>query len=53
MLQYFEFDHNKVEENIIALNPTSNIFRVSTRTKEGIAELSKTLEDNLRLVIGK
>lgn len=53
MLQYFEFDHNKVEENIIALNPISNIFRVSTRTKEGIAELSKTLEDKLKVVIGK
>jgi hydrogenase nickel incorporation protein HypB len=53
MLQHFEFDHNKVEEDIIALNPKSNIFRVSTRTKEGILELSKELEDKLRLVIGK
>ncbi|QAA32931.1 hydrogenase nickel incorporation protein HypB [Clostridium manihotivorum] len=53
MLQHFEFDHNKVEENILALKPDANIFKVSTRTKEGIPELSKVLEEKLKATIGK
>lgn len=39
MIEYFDFDDKRVEQNAIDINPNVNIFRVSTRTESGLDEL--------------
>lgn len=39
MLPYFEFDDKRVEEDEKGVNPQAKVFRVSSRTGEGVEEL--------------
>ena len=39
MIKHFEFDDKRVEQNAIDINLDVNIFRVSTRTEDGLEEL--------------
>jgi len=48
MKQYFEFDDARVERNTTDLNPRAQVFRVSTRTNEGIEEFMGWLSEKIR-----
>ena len=39
MMPYFEFDDKRVEQNAVDVNPDVDIFRVSSKTGEGMDEL--------------
>lgn len=39
MLPYFEFDDKRVEADEMGVNPQAKVFRVSSRTGEGVEEL--------------
>ena len=41
MMQYFDFDDKRVEQNAIDINPDVDIFRVSSKTDEGMDEFVK------------
>lgn len=48
MMQYFEFDDNMVEKSVKLLNESSEIFRVSSKTREGIDPLVKFIEERVK-----
>lgn len=48
MKQYFEFDDARVERNTTDLNPRAKVFRVSTRTNEGIEDFMGWLSEKIR-----
>lgn len=45
MLQHFEFDDKRVEQNVLDLNGKAKIFRVSTKTGAGAADFAMWLSD--------
>ncbi len=48
MMPYFEFDESRVDANYKTVNPDAPLFRVSSRTKDGIQELSVFIEEHIR-----
>ncbi|PPK48156.1 hydrogenase nickel incorporation protein HypB [Clostridium algidicarnis] len=49
MIEHFEFDDNKVEIVTNSYNPSAEVFRVSTRTGEGIEDLVKYMKRTINL----
>lgn len=48
MMQYFEFDENKVLNDTISINDDCNIFKVSSRTGREINSLVKFIEEKVK-----
>ncbi|WP_133016117.1 hydrogenase nickel incorporation protein HypB [Clostridium cuniculi] len=48
MMQYFEFDENKVLNDTISINDDCNIFKVSSRTGREINSLVKFIEERVK-----
>lgn len=48
MMEYFDFDDIKVEQDVKKLNPSSEVFRISSRNGEGIYCLCKYLEEKMK-----
>lgn len=48
MMQYFEFDENKVLNDTISINDDCNIFKVSSRTGREINSLVKFIEKRVK-----
>ncbi len=48
MKQYFEFDDSRVERNTKDLNPRAEVFRVSTRSNEGVEDFMNWLSAKIR-----
>ncbi|AGK96642.1 hydrogenase nickel incorporation protein HypB [Clostridium pasteurianum] len=53
MMPYFDFDDEKVERNIKRLNFASDVFKVSSRTGEGLNSLVTYIEDKVKTRIKK
>ena len=53
MKEYFEFDDKRVEQDALDINPKANIFRVSTRTDEGLNEFLGWLSEQISLKINR
>lgn len=53
MMEYFDFDDDRVEQNVKLLNESSDVFRVSSRTGEGIDLLINSIEDKVKTRIEK
>lgn len=49
MLEYFDFDDNKVEKSIKAINSPADVFRVSSRTGEGIDSLAACIDEKVKI----
>lgn len=48
MMEYFEFDDNKVEENVKELNPLAATFRISSRTGQGLNSFVTYIEEKIK-----
>ncbi len=48
MKPYFEFDDVRVENDTLDRNPKAKIFRVSSRTEDGLKELCEWVESKLK-----
>ena len=48
MMQYFEFDEDKVLNDTISINDDCNIFKVSSRTGREINSLVKFIEEKVK-----
>lgn len=48
MKEHFDFDDEKVENIAKDMNPKLEVFRVSTRTEQGMDELIKFVEKNIK-----
>ena len=53
MRQYFEFDDAKVEADARGVNPNVNVFRVSSRTGDGLDELVEWISKKVNVILGK
>lgn len=53
MMEYFDFDDDRVEQNVKLLNSSSTIFRVSSRTGEGLNSLVTYIEEKVKTSIKK
>lgn len=53
MLPYFEFDPERVERNVLDLNGTAKVFRVSTKTGDGAEEFVSWLSARIDAKIKK
>lgn len=53
MIEHFEFDDNKVESVTNSYNPNTEVFRVSTRTGEGVEKLVKYIKETIDSKINK
>lgn len=53
MMKHFEFDDTKVENNIRLINPSVDIFRVSTRDGKGVDILAELIESGVKEKIFK
>lgn len=53
MMEYFEFDDNKLEQNVKYLNSSSEVFRISSRTGEGLNLLVKYIEERVKTRVNK
>jgi hydrogenase accessory protein HypB len=53
MMKYFDFNDNKVEENINALTLSSHVFRISSRTGDGLDSLVTYIEEKTKARIEK
>ncbi|MBK1811093.1 hydrogenase nickel incorporation protein HypB [Clostridium sp. YIM B02505] len=51
MMEHFDFDDNKVEEDIRLLNLSSEVFRISSRTGEGLNSLATYVEGKINVRI--
>jgi hydrogenase nickel incorporation protein HypB len=47
MIEYFDFDDKKVEQNVKDINPSSELFRISSRSGQGIDSICKYIESKL------
>lgn len=52
MLEHFDFDEKHVFESAISINPDVNIFKVSSRSGEGVAALSEYVANRIKTKIG-
>jgi len=50
MKEYFNFDDKRVEENTKLINPAIDIFRISTRTDEGVISLVNYIDEKLKIL---
>ena len=48
MKPYFDFDEERVSANYETVNPDAPLFKVSSRTKDGIQELSVFISEHIR-----
>ena len=48
MIPYFDFDEARVSANYETVNPGTPLFKVSSRTKDGIQELSAFISEHIR-----
>lgn len=48
MIPYFDFDEARVSANYETVNPDAPLFKVSSRTKDGIQELSAFISEHIR-----
>ena len=48
MLPYFDFDEKRVLANYETVNPGAPLFRISSRTGDGIQELADFIAENIR-----
>ncbi|OOM80877.1 hydrogenase nickel incorporation protein HypB [Clostridium sp. BL-8] len=48
MMEYFDFDADKTEQNVKFLNESANIFKVSSRTGEGLNSFVKYIEEKVK-----
>ena len=53
MRQYFEFDDAKVEADARGVNPNVNVFRVSSRTGDGLDELVEWISKKVNVILVK
>lgn len=53
MQPYFDFDDQKVEADAKGVNPNVNVFRVSSRTGDGLAELTEWISNKVNVILGK
>lgn len=53
MIEHFEFDDNKVESVTNSYNPNTEVFRVSTRTGEGVEKLVEYIKETIDSKINK
>lgn len=53
MQPYFDFDDKKVEADAKGVNPNVNVFRVSSRTGDGLAELTEWISNKVNVILGK
>ena len=47
MMPYFDFDENRVCANYETVNPKAPLFRISSRTREGVQELADFIADKI------
>ncbi|EHJ00938.1 hydrogenase accessory protein HypB [Clostridium sp. DL-VIII] len=48
MMEYFDFDVDKTEQNVKLLNESANVFRISSRTGEGLNSFAKYIEEKVK-----
>lgn len=48
MMEYFEFDENKVQDDTLSINDDCNIFKVSSRTGREVDSLVKFIEKKIK-----
>ena len=48
MMPYFDFDEKRVRANYETVNPGAPLFRISSRTGDGIQELADFIAENIR-----
>lgn len=48
MMPYFDFDEQRVIDNYGTVNPDAPLFRVSSRTGEGLAKLADFIAENIK-----
>ena len=48
MMEYFDFDADKTEQNVKFLNESANVFKVSSRTGEGLNSFVKYIEEKVK-----
>lgn len=48
MMEYFEFDDEKVEKHLKTINPDAKLYRVSSKTREGVNLLLKLIEEKVK-----
>lgn len=53
MQPLFDFDDARVEADAKGVNPNVSIFRVSSRTGDGLDELVKWISDKINVILGK
>ena len=53
MQPYFDFDDGKVEADAKGVNPNVNVFRVSSRTGDGLEELTEWISNKVNVILGK
>ena len=53
MQPYFDFDDQKVEADAKGVNPNVNVFRVSSRTGDGLEELTEWISNKVNVILGK
>lgn len=53
MIDYFDFDYEKVEKIGKEMNPKLNVFRVSSKKQDGLDELVSWLKQNIKEKINK
>ena len=51
MLPYFDFDLERVKADYRAVNPDGPLFSVSSRTGDGLDELTHHLENRIRAAL--
>ena len=51
MLPYFDFDLNRVEADYRGVNPQGPLFRLSTRSGEGLDALAEHLAGRVRAAL--
>lgn len=53
MMQYFDFDDNKVVQQSKYINPSSEIFKVSSRTGDGLSLLAIYIDEKAKIKMKK
>lgn len=53
MMEHFDFDDNRVEGEVKALNPSSEIFRISTRTGQEVDSFVTYIEEKIKMRVNK
>lgn len=51
MIPYFDFDTGRVEQDYKGVNPAAPLFRVSSRSGDGLTELAKHLDSRIQAAL--